>query len=176
MTKASWYIFTLIYPFTGPATNHCPKNGLSHLRIMECPNVHIISLQLITHRFYANEWWLIATELYKRIPTSLFESKNPYKWVCHYKKTWNGNTEYLVMKKFQTLWSEKKVMLAWKGFLVNGASYSQFFGNISPYMANDPQKFWYCGAKFGSSRCFCWDHEGDELHLTVRCQDHLMSY
>ena len=36
---------------------------------MECLNVHIISLQLVTHRFYANECWLIATELYKRIPT-----------------------------------------------------------------------------------------------------------
>ncbi len=52
MTEASWCIYTLIYPFTGPATNHCSENGLSHFRIMECPNVHIISLQLVTHSFY----------------------------------------------------------------------------------------------------------------------------
>ena len=68
MTEASRYIYTLIYPFTGPATNHCPENRLSHLQLMECPNVHIISLQLVTHHFYTNECWLIATELYKRIP------------------------------------------------------------------------------------------------------------
>ena len=70
MTEASQYIYiySLIYPFTGPATNHCPENGLSHLRMMECSNVLIISLQLVTYRFYANEYWLIATKLYERIP------------------------------------------------------------------------------------------------------------
>ena len=54
MTEANWYMYTLIYKFTGPATNHCPKNGLSHLWIMECLNVHIISLELITHYFFYN--------------------------------------------------------------------------------------------------------------------------
>ena len=49
------YIYILIYPFTGPATNHCPENGLGHLRIMECPDVHIISFQLITYHFYETE-------------------------------------------------------------------------------------------------------------------------
>ena len=50
------YIYILIYPFTGPATNHGPENGPNHLRIMESPNVHIISLQLVTHCFYATEY------------------------------------------------------------------------------------------------------------------------
>ena len=49
MTEASQCIHTLIYPFSGPATNHCPENGLSHLRKMECPNVYIISPQFFTH-------------------------------------------------------------------------------------------------------------------------------
>ena len=60
---------TLIYPLTGPATNLCPENGLSHLQIMECPNVHIISLQLITNWFYATGCWIKATDLYERIST-----------------------------------------------------------------------------------------------------------
>ena len=38
---------TLIYPFIGPATNHCPENELCHLRAMECSNVHIILPQVI---------------------------------------------------------------------------------------------------------------------------------
>ena len=67
MTEASWCIYTLICPLTEPATNHCPGNGLGHLRIVECPNVYIISLQLIIH--YACEHWLIAIEPYDKIPT-----------------------------------------------------------------------------------------------------------
>ena len=74
MTEASQSIHTLIYPFTELETNHCPENGLSHLRLKECPNVHIISPQLVTHYsfFYVCEYWLIAPELYKRIPTKLW--------------------------------------------------------------------------------------------------------
>ena len=30
--------------------------------------------------------------------------------------------------------------------------------------------FWLCEAQFSSSWCFCWGHEGDEPHWTVRCQ------
>ena len=63
MNEASQCIYTLICPLTGAATNHC----LGHLWIVECPNVHIISLQLVIH--YACEHWLISTELYDRIPT-----------------------------------------------------------------------------------------------------------
>ena len=51
MTEASRCIYTLICPLTEPATNHCPGNGLGHLRIVERPNVHIISLQLVVHDF-----------------------------------------------------------------------------------------------------------------------------
>ena len=68
VTEASRCIYTLICPLTGPATNHCPGNGLGHLKIVERPNVHIISLQLLIH-YYAWEHWLIATEPYDRIPT-----------------------------------------------------------------------------------------------------------
>ena len=72
MTEASQCIYTLICPLTGPATNHCPGNGLGHLWIGEHPNVHIILVQLVIH-YYASEHWLIATEPYDRIPT--MESK-----------------------------------------------------------------------------------------------------
>ena len=65
MTEASRYICTLICPLTGPATNHCTGNGLGNLQIVERPNVHIISLQLVIH--YAYEHWLIASEFW--IPT-----------------------------------------------------------------------------------------------------------
>ena len=68
MTEASWCIYTVIYSLTGPATNHCPEIGLSHLWIVERPNVHIISIQFIIH-YYACEHWLIATKPYDRIPT-----------------------------------------------------------------------------------------------------------
>ena len=61
MTEASWCIYTLICPLTGPATNHCPGNGLGHFRIVERLNVHIISPQLVIH-YYTCEHWLIATE------------------------------------------------------------------------------------------------------------------
>ena len=61
MTEASSCTYTLICPLTGPATNHCPGNGLGYLRLVERPNVHIISLQLIIH-YYACERRLIATE------------------------------------------------------------------------------------------------------------------
>ena len=67
MTEASQCICTLICPFTGPTTNHCQGNRLGHLRIVEYPNVHIISLQLLIH--YTCEHWPIATEPYDRIPT-----------------------------------------------------------------------------------------------------------
>ena len=67
MTEASQCMYTLICPLTGPATNHCPGNGLGHLQIVEHPNVHIISLLLVVH--YAYEHWLIAIEPYDRIPT-----------------------------------------------------------------------------------------------------------
>ena len=64
MTETSQCIYTLIYPFNGPATNHCPENGLSHLRIMKCPNVHIISPQLVTHSFlrkwvFTHSYWAL---------------------------------------------------------------------------------------------------------------------
>ena len=36
---------------------------------MECPNVHIISLQHVTQSSEAYEYCLIAAELYDRIPT-----------------------------------------------------------------------------------------------------------
>ena len=68
MTEASRCIYTLICPLAGPATNHCPGNGLGHLWIVECPNVHIISLQLIILDD-AGEDWLIASEPYDRIST-----------------------------------------------------------------------------------------------------------
>ena len=48
MTEASRCIYTLICPLSGPTTNHCAGNGLGHLRIVECPNVYIISLQLFS--------------------------------------------------------------------------------------------------------------------------------
>ena len=70
MTEASWCIYTLICQLTGPVTNHCPANGLGHLRMVEHSNVHIISLQLVIHG-YACEHWLIATETYDRIPASV---------------------------------------------------------------------------------------------------------
>ena len=34
-SMVSRYIYALIYPFPRPATNHCPENGLSYLKIME---------------------------------------------------------------------------------------------------------------------------------------------
>ena len=68
MTEASRFIYTLICPLTGPATNCCPGNGLDNLQILEHPKVHIISLQFVIHG-YACEHWLIATEPYDRIPT-----------------------------------------------------------------------------------------------------------
>ena len=52
MTEASQCIYTLIFPHTGPATNHCQGNGLGHFQIVERPYVFIISLQLIIH-YYA---------------------------------------------------------------------------------------------------------------------------
>ena len=70
MTEASWCIYTLIYRLIRPTTNHYPGNRLGHLWIVEHPNVHIISLQLVIHG-YACEHWLIATESYVRIPTHI---------------------------------------------------------------------------------------------------------
>ena len=49
--KASQCIHTLIYPFIGPATNQRLENGLSHLRAMECLNVHTILLQVVALLF-----------------------------------------------------------------------------------------------------------------------------
>ena len=66
MTEANRCIYALICLFTGLATKNWAWNGFGHLWIMERPNVHIISLQLIIH--YAGENWLIATETYNRIP------------------------------------------------------------------------------------------------------------
>ena len=40
-----------------------------HLRAMECPNVHIISPQVVALLFYANEYLLTVNEHYERIPT-----------------------------------------------------------------------------------------------------------
>ena len=74
MTKASRCVYTLIHPLTGPANNHQQENGLSHLQIMEHPNVHIISLQLVIH-YLTCEHWFIATEPYDRIPTA---TNSPY--------------------------------------------------------------------------------------------------
>ena len=77
MTEASRCIYTLIFPLTEPATNHCPGNELGYLHIVERPNIHIISLQLVIH-YYTCEHWLIATEPYDRIPTtSLTEGFQP---------------------------------------------------------------------------------------------------
>ena len=70
MTEASRCIYTLICSLTRPATYHCPENGLGHLQIVECPNVHMISLQLVIHD-YTCEHWLTATEPYDRIPTGI---------------------------------------------------------------------------------------------------------
>ena len=42
-------MYIVIYPFTGLATNHCPENGLSHLKTIECPNVNNGNL-------YKHEW------------------------------------------------------------------------------------------------------------------------
>ena len=54
MIEASQCIYALICPLTVPATSHFPGNGLGHLRIVECPNVHIISIPLLIH-YYACE-------------------------------------------------------------------------------------------------------------------------
>ena len=113
MTEASWCIYTQIYPLIGPATNHCPENGLSHLQIMERPNVHIISLQLVIHyytcehcgrpihsalchieamsfvNYYTCEHWLIAIEPYNRISTLTI------RWWGFSNAEALGNVEYL---------------------------------------------------------------------------------
>ena len=72
MTETSRHIYTLIYPFTEPATNHCSENGLNHMRVMEYPDVHKISPFSVLHHThnsnsYATEWWLIATKLHVSI-------------------------------------------------------------------------------------------------------------
>ena len=69
-TEASRCIYTLTCLLTGPAANHCVGNGLGHLWIVKCPNVHIISLQLFTSTCSSlhMKLWLIATEPYDRIP------------------------------------------------------------------------------------------------------------
>ena len=48
MTEGSRYIYiyTLICPLTGPATNHCAGTGFGHLRKIEYPNVHEFPFQL----------------------------------------------------------------------------------------------------------------------------------
>ena len=68
MTEATWCIYTLICPLTGPAINHSPGNGVGHLWIVKRPYDHIISLVI---RHHACEQWLIATEPYDRVPTLL---------------------------------------------------------------------------------------------------------
>ena len=61
--------------------NHCSRNRLGHFLIVERPNVHIISIQLLI-LYYACEHWLIATEPYDRIPTILLRSHSDiYPWV-----------------------------------------------------------------------------------------------
>ena len=42
-------MYTLIYLFIGPATNHCSENWFGHSRTIECPNVHIISPQVVAY-------------------------------------------------------------------------------------------------------------------------------
>ena len=70
MTEVSRCIYAVISPLNGPATNHCPENGLGHHRIVECPNVHRISLQLVIHND-ACEHWPIATEPWDWISTKM---------------------------------------------------------------------------------------------------------
>ena len=65
-----WIQLIKINSYTGPATNHCPENGLSHLWTMECPNVLIIALEVVAPSFYANEYLLISKEHYERIPNN----------------------------------------------------------------------------------------------------------
>ena len=53
-TKTSLNIYIYIYIYTnisilGPATKHCPENGLNLMRVMECPNDHKISPSSILH-------------------------------------------------------------------------------------------------------------------------------
>ena len=64
--EASQCIHSLIYPFTGPATNHCPENGLGHLRAMEYPNVHIISPQVVALLF-------MRTSIYSQLTSTTNE-------------------------------------------------------------------------------------------------------
>ena len=68
LTEASQCKYTLICPLTGPATNLCPENGLGHLRIVEGPDVHVISPQLLIHH-HACEHRPIATVPYDIILT-----------------------------------------------------------------------------------------------------------
>ena len=63
------YTYTLIYPFTGLATNHTPENGLCHLRAMECPKVYINFPQVVALLFYTNKYLFTVNKHYKWIPT-----------------------------------------------------------------------------------------------------------
>ena len=59
------YIYTLIYPFTGSATNHCPENGLIHFAnngMPQCPynltsthNSSLLCKWVLTHSYWALE-------------------------------------------------------------------------------------------------------------------------
>ena len=80
MTEASWCLYTLICLFTRPATNYYPGNGFGHLRIVEHPNVYIISLQLVIQSDTC-EHWLIATESYDRISTVGYLMPNPFLYI-----------------------------------------------------------------------------------------------
>ena len=81
---------TLIYPFTGPSSNHCPENGLCHLRAMECPKVYIILPQVVALLFYANEYSLTANEHYEQIPTV-----STTVWLHHLDKQNNWRKSYI---------------------------------------------------------------------------------
>ena len=54
---------------------------------MECPNIHIISPQIVALLFYANEYLITADEHYQRIATGfklLFLSYDPHLFAQSY--------------------------------------------------------------------------------------------
>ena len=72
---------TLIYPFTGPATNNRLENGLCHLRVMECSNIHIMSSQIIALLFMQMSIYSLLTSITNefQVRSEDFNSKVYYK-------------------------------------------------------------------------------------------------
>ena len=87
---------TLICPLTGPTTNHCPGNGLGHLQIVERPNVHIISLQLVIHDHTCQQW-LIATEPDDRILTHIYIYTHTHTHTQTTTTIWSSNASYVTI-------------------------------------------------------------------------------